>query len=126
MLTANSATAVGVNMYFSPIFGSLMDKINSMTPEEYNSKAGCRLFALAMKHAPAEFNDMFIKGAMEQGLFPKPTHCDDNGNPLYSFEELTTFFGQTPEEGQKALNEMLEFMPDMKDELYQGAVHRYN
>jgi hypothetical protein len=110
-------------MQFSPIFRSLIAKIRSMPKSEWDTKSGCRLFALAMKHAPAEFNDQFIKGAMEEGLFPKPTRCDENGEPLYCLEEVSDFFGMSREEGRKAYNEMLEAEPDICEGLHQGAVY---
>ena len=111
-------------MIFSPIFESLMVKIRSMPREEWDSKSGTRLFSLAMKHAPAEFTDMFFKGAMENGLFPKPTHCDADGNALYNLEEIGRHFGQTPDQVAETMDELMEFMPEFADDLYQGEVHK--
>lgn len=111
-------------MTFNPIFEGIMKKIKSMPEDEWETTHGRRLFALAMKHAPQEFSDMVIRGAMEEGLFPKPTHCDADGNPLYNLNELAAHFGQTPEEAQAAMEEMLAFMPEQRDLLYEGPVHR--
>lgn len=113
-------------MYFSPIFESIMAKIKSMSESEWETPAGRRLFALAMKHAPQELQDMFINGAMEQGIIPKATHCDTEGNPLYSIEELATHYGQTPEQVNESVDEVLEVMPELKEDLYQGTIHRFH
>lgn len=111
-------------MVMSPVFISIMEKIRAMSNEEMQAPHGRKLFSLALKYAPPELNDMFIKGAMEEGLFPKPTHCDVDGNPLYCLEEIAAHFGQSVEDAQQAFDEMLEFMPEQRDLLHDGPVYR--
>jgi len=113
-------------MEYSPIFESIMQKLRVLPTSEYDTPHNKKLFALAMKYAPPELTEMFINGAQEKGLFPKATHCDTDGNPLYSLDEIARFYGQTPEEAQQALDELTEFMPDLQDQFYHGDVHRFN
>ena len=110
-------------MKFSPIFESIMQKIKSLPESEYDTPTGKQLFRLAHKYAPPEFNDFVIQQAQAEGLFPKPTRCDAEGNPLYSIEEIAEFFQQTPEQAQQAFNEMIAADPDVLDHIHQGASH---
>jgi hypothetical protein len=110
-------------MLSNPIFDSVMTKIKSMPESEWTSPTGKQLWRLAAKHTPPELNRMFIEGAQKEGLFPKPTHCDGNGDALYSLDEIAKFFGQTPEEAQAAYNEMLAADPDICDGIHSGPIY---
>jgi len=94
-------------MRFSPIFESIMAKIKTIPESEWDTPAAKRLFQLAHKHAPEEFNAMVVREAQAEGMFPKPTHVDAEGNPIYCVEELAEFFGQTPEEAKEAFQKFL-------------------
>jgi hypothetical protein len=113
-------------MKFSPIFESIMQKLKSLPESEYDSPTGMQLFRLAHKYAPPEFNDHVVQQAQAEGLFPKPTHCDAEGNPLYSIEEIAGFFQQTPEQAQQALNEMIADDPDVLYHIHNGTTHPLN
>ena len=110
-------------MRCNPIFDSIMTKIKSMPESEWTSPTGKHLWRLASKHTPPELQKRFIQGAQQEGLFPKPTRCDENGDALYSLEEISDFFGLTREEGAKAYKEMLETEPDICEGVHQGAVY---
>jgi hypothetical protein len=111
-------------MKFSPIFESIMAKINSIPESEWDTPQGRRLFQLAHKHAPPEFNELVVREAQAEGKFPKPTHVDADGNPLYCVEELAAFFGQTPDEAQESFQAFLRENPDHADDLHTGPIHR--
>lgn len=110
-------------MLSNPIFDAVMSKIKSMPESEWTTPTGRQLWRLASKHTPPELQKRFIEGAQKEGLFPKPTRCDENGDPLYCLEEISDFFGMTREEGRKAYNEMLEADPDICEGLHQRATY---
>lgn len=113
-------------MQFSPAFSAIMNKLATMPEAELDSDQANWLFRLAHKHAPAEFISLVVKQAQAEGMFPVPTHCDDDGNPLYNLDELATYFGKTPEEAQDALQKMLAAEPELADCLHTGTAHRIN
>ncbi len=110
-------------MKFNPIFASIMTKIKSMPESEYDSPTGKQLFRLAHKYAPSELNERVIQEAQEVGLFPRPSHCDENGELLYSLEEIAEFFRKTQEQAQQAFNEMIADHPDALDYIHTGTIH---
>lgn len=93
-------------MGYSPIFESIMQKLRSLPESEYDTLHNRKLFVLAVKHAQPEFIDLCVKDATEKGLFPKATHCDDDGNAVYSLEEMAAHFRQTREQATEAMNEL--------------------
>lgn len=111
-------------MYFSPIFESIMQQVKAIPEDQWDTSRANRLFRLLHKYAPPEFNKLVIHQAQKEGLFPKPTHCDENGEPIYNLEEFAAHFGKTPEEAQQALQEMLADDPDQADYLYNGPVYQ--
>lgn len=111
-------------MQFSPAFSAIMTKLATMPASELTSDKANWLFQLAHKHAPAEFINLVVKQAQAEGMFPLPTHCDDDGNALYSLEELAAHFGKTPDEAQEALQKMLTAEPELAGHLHSGPAHR--
>ena len=107
-------------MISNPILESIMTKIKSMPASEWMSPTGKQLWRLAHKHAPPELHSLVIRELQGKAVFPKPTRCDENGNPLYCFEEVTEFFGKTPEEGRQAFDEMIADDPGQLDYIHHG------
>lgn len=101
-------------MNFSTTFSAALQKLTTTPTAELTSEQASWLSQLVGRQAQAE------------GIFPMPTHCDDDGNPLYSIEELAAYFGKTPEEAQQALEKMLAKEPELADCLHPGTAHRIN
>lgn len=71
-----------------------------------------------MLNAPPDLMAIFEQTANEMGLMPKTTHVDEQGQPVYSLEQVSLQLGVPVAE----LEEQLQSMPDTKGLVYTGPV----
>lgn len=82
---------------------------------------------LAMELAPADLKATIAAKAREMGLIPEPCGYLADGTPLYNLGDVAAKLGQTPEEAQQAMAEMMAAREDMGLPcvlVEPGAVHR--
>lgn len=70
-------------------------------------------FSKAMLLAPDWFNDMAMTEANTMGLISKATHCPDNGNPVFSLEQIAEHLGISIEDAQKSLDKLVAQREEM-------------
>lgn len=86
----------------TPVFQHLMQTFRDLSEQEQRSPEGSALFTEIMIHAPQEFKDMAASMAKEDGLMPEqPYGYDDNGEPVYSIEQMAAQVGITLEEAEE-------------------------
>lgn len=91
---------------FSPTFTQLMNEYSAMSEKEQESEAGRLLFVEVMRNAPQSFNDMASNMAEEMGLVPEVSGYLDNGDPVYSLEDIAENLGISMDEAMEAAKEM--------------------
>lgn len=73
---------------------------------EHGKDAACgpeyaHLFVEAMRNAPDELADYALQTAKEMDLLPKASHVDDDGNPVYSVQEVAEKLGVPVEQVER-------------------------
>lgn len=84
-------------------FFELLKQLNSMdadTPEH------TELFMQAMRCAPKQFMDAAAEIAAD--FMPQATHVNEQGQPVYSVQEIAQHFGKTEEEVQDDMQRLIE------------------
>ena len=84
-------------------FFDLLKQLNSMdadTPEH------TELFMQAMRCAPKQYMDAAMQAAEE--FLPQATHVNEQGQPMYSVEQIAQHFGKTEEEVQDDMQRLIE------------------
>ena len=84
-------------------FFELLKQLNSMdadTPEH------TELFMQAMLCAPQQFMDAAAEIAAD--FMPQATHVNEQGQPVYSVQEIAQHFGKTEEEVQDDMQRLIE------------------
>ena len=86
----------------TPLFQHLMQTFRELSEEEQCSPEGSALFTEIMIHAPQEFKDLAASMAKEVGLMPQqPYGYDDNGEAVYSIEQMAAQVGITLKEAKE-------------------------
>lgn len=104
-----------------PRFFELMQAIRAAIDEHgeeavHGNPEYAGLFVEVMRAAPPRYRaeaDVILKDVM-----PVATHCDDDGNPLFSAQQIADKFGAPVEEVEKLIAEHLD-----SGDLYAGPVH---
>lgn len=91
---------------FSPTFTRLMAEYQALSVEEQEAQEGRMLFANIMRNAPKSFNDMAFNMAKEMELVPDASGYLDNGDPVYSLEDVAEIHGISLEEALEVAKEM--------------------
>ncbi len=91
---------------FSPKFTRLMSEYKAMTEAEQESDAGRRLFLDVMRSAPQSFQDMAFNKAKEMGLAPDASGYLENGECVYSLQDIAELHGITIDEALELAKEM--------------------
>ena len=84
-------------------FFELLKQLNSMdadTPEH------TELFMQAMRCAPKQYMDAAAEIAAD--FMPQATHVNEQGQPVYSVQEIAQHFGKTEEEVQDDMQRLIE------------------
>lgn len=73
---------------------------------EHGKDAACgpeyaHLFVEAMRNAPDELADYALQTAKEMDLLPAASHVDDDGNPVYSIQEVAEKLGIPAEQVER-------------------------
>ena len=112
----------------TPVFNYLFDTYQRLTEEEQASPEGRVLFGELIVHAPPEYKRIIDEVAKEMDLMPdRPRGYDDDGNPLYSLEQIAERLGVAPEDIEASIREFTEArenlgLPPLN--LHAGTVHR--
>lgn len=113
----------------TPVFQYLMNTYRDLSESEQCSPEGIALFSEIMIHAPESFKDIASAMAKEMGLMPEqPYGYDDNGQPVYSMEQVATQVGITLQEAEDHAKKLMEArermgLPPVKM-FSTGPVHR--
>lgn len=100
---------------FPPEFSEAMEKYKAMLDENsgIETDEARDQFAKAMLLAPDWFHEMAMSEAKTMGLIPKATHCLENGEPVFSLEEIATHLGISLEDAQKSLDKLITQREEM-------------
>lgn len=96
-------------------FSEAMEKYKAMLDENagIETDEARDQFAKAMLLAPDWFHEMAMSEAKTMGLIPKATHCLENGEPVFSLEEIAAHLGISLEDAQKSLNKLITQREEM-------------
>lgn len=112
----------------SPVFDYLFDTYQQLSEAERESAEGRVLFGELITHAPPECKRIIDEAAREMALMPERPHgYDDDGNPLYSLEQIAERLGVRPDEIEASIHELTEARENMglpPLNLYAGKIHR--
>lgn len=112
----------------SPVFDHLFDLYQRLSDAERESSQGRVLFGELIIHAPPEHKRIIDEVAKEMKLMPdRPHGYDDDGNPLYSLEQIAESLGVSPEDIDGSIREFVQARESMglpPLNLYAGKVHR--
>lgn len=72
-----------------------------------------RLWHLLMQTAPGWFIDEAHEMAREMGLLPTARQCNDQGEPIYTVEDMAASLGVTPAEAEASFAAMLAEMKSL-------------
>lgn len=112
----------------SPVFNHLFDTYQRLTDAERESPEGRVLFGELIIHAPPEYKKIIDEVAKEMNLMPdRPHGYDDDGNPLYSLEQIADSLGVAPGDVEASIREFADARETMglpPLNLYAGKVHR--
>lgn len=103
-----------------PRFFELLDIIETKGEAAANDPACNDLFVELVHCAPPRYREK-VRELLSDAL-PQATHCDDEGQPVYSVAQLAEHFGKTPEEVTADI-ERLQAKGLMRGNLYTGPVH---
>lgn len=96
---------------YAPFF-TLLHEMADMPRDEIPPEHFQRLVMLA----PPRFLDAGFEAAKE--YLPTATHCDDEGNPVFSVHEVAEHFGVTPEKVERDIERL-----GLTDRVHTGPVH---
>jgi hypothetical protein len=112
----------------SPVFDHLFELYQRLSDAERESSEGRVLFGELIIHAPPEHKRIIDEVAKKMDLMPdRPHGYDDDGNPLYSLEQIAERLGVAPEEIDKSIREFAQARDSMglpPLNIYAGTVHR--
>lgn len=98
-------------------FFELLKQLNSMdadTPEH------TELFMQAMRCAPEQYMDAAMQAAEE--FLPQATHVNEQGQPMYSVEQIAQHFGKTVEQVQNDVQRLIDDGHIAASSLHTGPV----
>lgn len=84
-------------------FFELLKQLNSLDEDAPEHAA---LFMEAMRCAPKQYMDAAMQVTEE--FLPQATHVDEQGQPVYSVQEIAQHFGKTEEEVQDDMQRLIE------------------
>ncbi len=92
----------------NPVFHYLLQTFRDLTEAEQRSSQGQALFTEIMLNAPESFKRIAEEMAKELKLMPEhPYGYDDNGQPVYSMEQLAKQLGITVQEAEDHAREIM-------------------
>jgi len=93
-------------LYIDPEFKTAMEEhkrvLNEFGPQ---SREAMRAWCNVMDLAPQSFLDLCEQSAIELGLLPDPSCCDEHGNKLYSMSSIAEKAGTTEDEMNKFVSQ---------------------
>lgn len=111
----------------SPVFDHLLSIYQQLSAAKRESSEGRMLFGELILHAPPEYKRIIDEVAKELELMPDCPHgYDDDGNPLYSLEQIAERLGVASEDVENSIREFTETRERMglpPINLYGGKVH---
>lgn len=99
-------------------FFELLKQLNSMdadTPEH------TELFMQAMRCAPEQYMDAAMQVTEE--FLPQATHVDEQGQPMYSVEQIAQHFGKPVEQVQEDVQRLIDDGHIAASSLHTGPVY---
>lgn len=84
-------------------FFELLKQLNSMDADTPEHTA---LFMQAMRCAPKQYKDAAAEIAAD--FIPQATHVNEQGQPVYSVQEIAQHFGKTEEEVQDDMQRLID------------------
>ncbi len=93
-------------------FFALLARMKSTPPEDMPAEDFIRLLDLA----PPRYRE--VADALAAETLPQATHCDDDGNAVFSIEQIAQHFGKTPEEVAAEIERL-----GLDTRLHEGPVH---
>ena len=84
-------------------FFELLKQLNSLDEDAPEHAA---LFMEAMRCAPKQYKDAAMQVTEE--FLPQATHVDEQGQPVYSVQEIAQHFGKTEEEVQDDMQRLID------------------
>lgn len=113
-------------------FLAAVDEMNAVIAEhgEDSPEAGIAIMQVH-EHLPEELQQAMMDKMREMFQLPAATHCDADGNPLYSVAEVGAALGLDEQEAEQAFAEMLAAAADKGLDIGgmvsdAGQVHRIN
>lgn len=88
------------------LFLDLAERYNALSFDEKRSAKGQKLFGEMMNEAPDELINLFHDKAKEMGLVPDASGYLDNGDPVYSLEDIAEVHGISLEEALEIAKKM--------------------
>lgn len=104
-------------------FRAIMNKLRSLHASQDRSPEAMELFQQALIYGPPEFRAQYREKLAEFGMMPKSTHVDENGEPVFTIEDVAERLGVSVEDVKKQLKKAKAETPDV-DFQPTGAVHR--
>lgn len=113
-------------------FMAAMDDLTATIAEHgEDSPEAHRAIMQVHQHLPDELRQAMVDKMHELFQFPQATHCDADGNPLYSLAEVGAALGLDASEAEQAFADMLAAMAEQGQALDgvvtdASQVHRIN
>lgn len=99
-------------------------KNDALDPEWIHGEAGSLMLAEALSLAPPEIKAKMETKIRELGLLPEVEFVDDDGNPVFTMEQIAETLGASVEEVRQAVEELNAHVP--LGLVPHAAVHRLN
>jgi len=106
----------------NPRYDEIMQKMIAMPREYAHSDEGRLLLSEALSLAPPDIKALMDAKLKELDLMPESTFCDDQGNAVFTLEQVAAKFGTTVEEVKQHMEECTAHHPGAFK--HTGAVHR--
>ncbi|MDH2102786.1 hypothetical protein N5J54_03390 [Acinetobacter ursingii] len=98
-----------MNNYVDPEFFKAFDHYKNMVAQYGDDHPITeQVFLLTLHHTPEHIKEEMNKKAKELNLLPKPSGYTDDGEPMFSLDDIAKHLGISVEEAEQSLLRMLD------------------